>query len=190
MELSQFTDYSLRVLIREAACKHRERTSAGGIAQIYAISCNHVAKVAHHLSKPGYLDAVRGRGGGLVLSHPQFSGSIKELSLPVKANFSDFKITKVPGGFHCNGQVNSKIPVYALVAYVDPEGGSDYDATTVTATPDDGGRFLLKCTTHAAGKNAQLRIIACHVNGATSKKAFSYSVAGDGSVDISAARAK
>ncbi len=146
-----------------------------------------------------YGDELRGQGKGSFLtlahamrlaSHPQFSGSIKGLSLPAKANFSDFKITKVPGGFLCRGQVDSKIPVYALVAYADPEGGSDYDATTVTTVPDGDGRFLLKCTTHTAGKNAQFRVIACHVNGATSKKAFSYSVADDGSVDISAPGAK
>ena len=143
-----------------------------------------------------YGDELRGDGKGSFLtlahamrlaSHPQFSGSVKGLSLPARANFSDFKITKVPGGFHCSGRVNSKIPVYALVAYADPEGGSDYDATTVTAVPDGSGKFLLKCTTHASGKNAQLRIIACHANGATSKKTFSYSVANDGSVDISSA---
>jgi len=144
-----------------------------------------------------YGDELRGEGKGSFLtlahamrlaSHPQFSGSIKGMPLPVRADFSNFKITKVPGGFHCSGQIKSKIPVYALVAYADPEGGSDYDATTVTAVPGSDGKFLLKCTTHTAGKKAQLRIIACHANGATSKKAFSYSVADDGSVDISAAK--
>ncbi|MCP4846482.1 MAG: hypothetical protein GY899_00865 [Verrucomicrobiaceae bacterium] len=141
-----------------------------------------------------YGDELRGEGKGSFLtlahamrlaSHPQFSGSVKGLSLPARVNFSDFKITKTPGGFHCSGLVNSKIPVYALIAYADPEGGSDYDATTVTAVPDNKGRFLLKCTTHAPGKKAQLRVIACHVNGATSRKTLSYSVADDGSVDIS-----
>lgn len=79
MELSLFTDYSLRVLIRAAACKGEERTSAREIAQTYAISYNHVVKVTHHLSKLGYLDTIRGRGGGIALSRPASQIGIGEI---------------------------------------------------------------------------------------------------------------
>jgi Rrf2 family nitric oxide-sensitive transcriptional repressor len=59
-----------------------ERTLGGGIAQLYAISCNHVAKITRRLSKPGYLDTVRGRGGGLVLSRPASQIGIGECLNP------------------------------------------------------------------------------------------------------------
>ena len=38
------------------------------IARDYAISVNHVAKVAQTLSQLGYVKSLRGRGGGLVLA--------------------------------------------------------------------------------------------------------------------------
>ncbi len=86
MELSQFTDYPLRVLIRAVTCKHGERASPGGIAQIYAISCNPVAKVTLRLSIPGYLGTVRGRGGGLVPSLPASQIGIGECLNPNGGN--------------------------------------------------------------------------------------------------------
>ena len=70
MELSQFTDYALRALIRAAVCAPGERTSAREIADVYGISRNHVVKVVHKLSKLGYLDTLRGRGGGVALAMP------------------------------------------------------------------------------------------------------------------------
>ena len=70
MELSQFTDYSLRVLIRAAVCEPGERTSARKIADAYGISHNHIVKVVHNLSKLGYLETTRGRGGGIALARP------------------------------------------------------------------------------------------------------------------------
>ncbi len=70
MEISQFTDYSLRVLIRAALCAPDERTSAREIAEGYGISHHHLVKVAHNLSKLGYLKTSRGRGGGIALARP------------------------------------------------------------------------------------------------------------------------
>jgi Rrf2 family nitric oxide-sensitive transcriptional repressor len=70
MELSQFTDYSLRALIRAAVCEPGERTSAREIADAFGISHNHIVKVVHNLSKLGYLLTARGRGGGIALAMP------------------------------------------------------------------------------------------------------------------------
>lgn len=66
MNLSLFSDYSLRILIYAAlkgtAFQVDEVTAA------YGISRHHVAKVIHNLSKLGYLDTRRGRGGGIQLA--------------------------------------------------------------------------------------------------------------------------
>ncbi len=70
MEVSQFTDYSLRALIRTALAAPGERTSAREIAEGYGISYNHVVKVVHNLAKLGYLHTSRGRGGGIALARP------------------------------------------------------------------------------------------------------------------------
>lgn len=70
VQLTTFTDYSLRVLISVAAKREQERSTILEIADQYGISRNHLVKVVHHLSRAGYLTTVRGRGGGFRLARP------------------------------------------------------------------------------------------------------------------------
>lgn len=66
MELSQFSDYSLRVLIYVGL--RTERSSVKEIAEAYQISQNHLVKVVHNLAKLGFIETTRGRGGGILLA--------------------------------------------------------------------------------------------------------------------------
>lgn len=67
MRLTTFTDYSLRVMMYVAA--HPEgRATIAEIARSYDISEHHLTKVVHFLGKEGYLENLRGRGGGLRLA--------------------------------------------------------------------------------------------------------------------------
>lgn len=66
MRLTTHTDYALRVLIYLALAGER-RVTAGNIARAYGISVNHLMKVCHHLSHSGWVEAKRGRNGGLRL---------------------------------------------------------------------------------------------------------------------------
>jgi Rrf2 family nitric oxide-sensitive transcriptional repressor len=67
MQLTQFSDYSLRALIylglRDGALATIEE-----IAAAYGISESHLTKVVHKLGRLGVIDTVRGRGGGMRLS--------------------------------------------------------------------------------------------------------------------------
>ncbi len=69
MRLTQFSDYSLRLLLYLA-----ERPDAsctiGEIAQWYGVSKAHLVKVAHNLVKLGYVRSIQGKGGGLRLAKP------------------------------------------------------------------------------------------------------------------------
>jgi Rrf2 family nitric oxide-sensitive transcriptional repressor len=67
MQLTRFTDYSLRVLIFLAVEPDR-RATIDEIAGAYGISKAHLMKVVHELGARGWVETVRGRGGGLQLA--------------------------------------------------------------------------------------------------------------------------
>jgi Rrf2 family nitric oxide-sensitive transcriptional repressor len=69
MRLTRFSDYAVRVMLYLAA--HTDRLcSIGEIAQAYEISQNHLMKVVSDLAANGYIEALRGRHGGLRLARP------------------------------------------------------------------------------------------------------------------------
>jgi Rrf2 family nitric oxide-sensitive transcriptional repressor len=69
MKLTQFTDYSLRVLMYLASNPDRLST-AKEISSAFNISYHHIVKVVHALSKHGYIGSRKGKGGGILLARP------------------------------------------------------------------------------------------------------------------------
>ena len=67
MQLTLYTDYSLRVLVYLSIDTERSSTISE-IAEFYQISRNHLIKVVHNLSLKQYILSTRGKGGGLRLS--------------------------------------------------------------------------------------------------------------------------
>ncbi len=67
MRLTAHTDFSLRVLIR-LALRPADLATIAEIAALYGISEHHLTKVVHELGGAGYVETVRGRGGGLRLA--------------------------------------------------------------------------------------------------------------------------
>lgn len=67
MRLTAFTDYCLRALIY-VALKRGELATIDEIAERYAINRNHLVKVIFRLGQLGYLDTMRGKGGGVRLA--------------------------------------------------------------------------------------------------------------------------
>lgn len=148
-----------------------------------------------------YAEELRGEGPGSFLtlahalrlaSHPQFSGSVKGMNLPVRSTLADRQIELTPDrrSFEFQARIESPIPAYAVIAYLDPEGGGDYDSRTVVAIPDEERRVSLACHADALvpGKTGTLRLVTCLVNGATSSEQHDYRVAEDGTVDVETMR--
>ena len=70
MQLTTHTDYSLRLLIYLALLDNDQTGTVQQAADHYGISANHLAKVAQTLVQLGYVQSLRGRGGGLKLILP------------------------------------------------------------------------------------------------------------------------
>lgn len=66
MHLTTFSDYSMRVLMY-LGLKQNQLVTIAQIAERYSISENHLTKVVHFLGQQGYIETVRGKGGGLRL---------------------------------------------------------------------------------------------------------------------------
>ena len=69
MRITAHTDYALRLLMY-LGLKKGGLATIGEIAATYDISRNHLMKVAHQLGIAGYVESVRGHGGGLRLAKP------------------------------------------------------------------------------------------------------------------------
>lgn len=69
MQLSAYSDYSLRVLMH-AALRGAARTTVDEVAETFGISGHHLVKIVHDLGRSGYLATQRGMGGGFTLGRP------------------------------------------------------------------------------------------------------------------------
>ena len=66
MHLTKHTDYALRVLMFVA--QKTTRCTIAEIAASHRIPESHVMKLVHELAKLGYLETLRGKGGGITLA--------------------------------------------------------------------------------------------------------------------------
>lgn len=85
MQLTQFTDYSLRVLIYLGLRPDRLSTIEE-IAAAYGISESHLTKVAHKLGRLGMIETLRGRNGGMRLKHDPATINIGATIRSMEAN--------------------------------------------------------------------------------------------------------
>lgn len=145
---------------------------------------------------------LRGEGRGTFLtlahalklaSHPQFSGSVKEMMTPAKVSWSEWSAKAEGKSIIVGGRVSGEPRVYLVIGYADPEGHGDYHTTLGCAVPAADGRFRVAIPIPRDYKKAgEIRMVACCVNGAATgyayhnaKPAFPFELRG-GRADLSA----
>ena len=90
MRLTHFTDLSLRLLMY-LAVKPDGLATIQEVAGRYGVSRNHLMKVAQQLVKTGFVDSVRGHGGGLRLQRAPTQIRVGEV---VRVTEDDFRMVE------------------------------------------------------------------------------------------------
>jgi len=96
MQITTFSDYSLRILIYLAT--HSNRVSTDKVAETYGISFHHVAKAAQHLVHLGHVDSTRGRFGGIALAKSPQQINIGDLVRQTESGIGLVECLREDGG--------------------------------------------------------------------------------------------
>ncbi len=86
MQLTLYTDYSLRVLIY-LSMRHGEIVTINEVTDFYKISRNHLVKVVHNLANKNFIVTLRGKHGGMQLARDPDSITIAEVVRQTEPNF-------------------------------------------------------------------------------------------------------
>lgn len=98
MQLTQYTDYSLRVMAYLAQLGKQSTISE--ITDYFGVSRNHLVKVVHNLAKHGLIRSTRGKGGGIQLARPATEINLAQIVRITEPNF-DLVECFDPGGDCC-----------------------------------------------------------------------------------------
>ncbi len=147
MRLTMMTDYAMRLLMYVAQRPERLCTIAE-VARAYDISEAHLMKVTHQLGLAGWIETVRGKGGGMRLAHRPEDINVGAV---VRRMESDFQITECFGkSTHClltgscglTGILNEALQ--AFLARLDAHTLADVLPPPVLGAPDALGERPLR----------------------------------------------
>jgi Rrf2 family nitric oxide-sensitive transcriptional repressor len=85
MRLTKYSDFALRALIYVASADRR--CTIDEIAQSYAIPKNHLVKVVNQLATIGFIQSIRGKGGGIELAYEPSSINLGEVVRATEQSF-------------------------------------------------------------------------------------------------------
>jgi Rrf2 family transcriptional regulator, nitric oxide-sensitive transcriptional repressor len=97
MHLTQYTDFALRTLIA-LAVSPAERSTVSEISHAYQISRHHLVKVAGRLAELGFIETMRGKGGGLRLARRPQRICIGEVVRAMEAELGVVECLTAGGG--------------------------------------------------------------------------------------------
>ena len=87
MRLTQFSDYSLRILMT-LALDPGKRFTIGELSKRHRISRNHLTKVVHRLAKDGHIVTTRGQGGGVSIAKSTSSATLGDIVRSTEPDFA------------------------------------------------------------------------------------------------------
>lgn len=87
MRLNLQSDYALRLLMH-LAVNPDQLITISEVAKAFGISKNHLMKVAHIMSREGYIKTVRGRTGGMRLGRTAAGIGVGEVIRHMEADFA------------------------------------------------------------------------------------------------------
>ncbi|MGL5290307.1 MAG: Rrf2 family transcriptional regulator [Vibrionaceae bacterium] len=86
MRLTSYTDFGLRALLYLATLPQGELSSVAKVSALYGVSRNHMVKVINQLVKLGYLQAQRGKNGGIRMTRDPASINIGQVIRALENN--------------------------------------------------------------------------------------------------------
>ncbi|MDP3924818.1 MAG: Rrf2 family transcriptional regulator [Hydrogenophaga sp.] len=155
MRLTQWTDYSLRVLMYCAACAQREKPATiSEIAEAHGISRSHLTKIVMTLSGMGLLETTRGRGGGLRLLKPAQDIVLGDVVRQTETDFTlvecfdaDHNTCRLDGHCRLKGALQQAMDSYLAVL----DGVTLADLLEPMPTPGAGGARKVVRVKHIPG---------------------------------------
>lgn len=106
MRLTDYTDYSLRVLLY-LAVRPEGLATIQDISDSYGISKNHLMKVVQRLAELGWVETVRGRNGGLRLYEHSSALTVGEVVRAAENDFAFVACLPDGEGAHRNCTIRS-----------------------------------------------------------------------------------
>lgn len=86
MKLTSYTNYTMRVLM-VAAARRPALVTVAEVANAFGVSHPHIVKCVHQLGQWGYLETVRGAGGGFRLARDAAEIGVGEVIRHTEAGF-------------------------------------------------------------------------------------------------------
>ena len=167
MRLTQWTDYTLRVLMYCAATEGRGHpVTIIEVAEGYGISRSHLMKIVQQLAAQGLLETTRGRGGGIRLMRPAAAINVGAV---VRATETDFNLVecfdpatdrcRLSGHCRLKGVLSRAMDAY--LAVLDGVTLADLvaPAATVAAPERRGVQPLLTATTLRSIRNPKQAVL-------------------------------
>ena len=156
MRLTQWTDYTLRVLMYCAACQEREQpVTISEVAEAHGISRSHLTKIVQQLAAQGLLDTTRGRGGGMRLMKPASEINLGQVVRMTETDFDmvecfNAELNQCRMSSHCRLQAVLSDATRAYLAVLDSLTVADLVTPSIAAQRQGGAALVATSAKNSA----------------------------------------